>query len=1015
MAETNDGKTIAKQPSFSFHIVTSEPPFIEEESSSNNSSMTSAATILSRQGSSSTSSAAHKRNISFLNMTHSIHFSLHKEPVLTNALMSELSSRFITQIKTLTDSRDIFCSAEYPTSFTGEEAVDIIAALANDGWARKDCRTLARSFMQADPPIFIPVAYSDKSIKHNTLYDSPKEAYTLVQQEAVDAGTMNGVVTSLTDCYTPMCIKGVSNGCYAPTCPNKGSQLLSKSNIVNKELQRNISLSSSVASSQDTFVSRCWSNTVSRETRQKTPIKEIKRQEAMCELIYTEEDYVRDLNLLDDLFAKPLLTAQCIEPERRASFCSQVFGNYLTITELHRQMYRELRDHQLTSLEDGGFVDALGNILLKYVDQFMQAYTDYAQHFIFAEYTAKQEMAHNMLFQNFIREKEKQAEMRKLPFRHFIILPITRLQRYPLLLDAIYKKTDDDVPEKQKLAQCIECVTKVAKEMDRLMLDAKQALRIRQIHDMIRFKPGYDKVDLDLLNPCRKLVYEGPLKRRSSNLIVDSVELHVFLFDHMLVMTKPAKKLQTIEAFTVSKKPIPLNLLMVEDVAENFIYSTFRSSTVKSPSTIPTAAATAAPQATIDASTQQQQQLINQSSLLIRHLGRHGGEYVLYAEKPSSRYIWKSKLQQAQTDLELKEQPSNVFKLSTVNDAAFNLSGNNGKVTCAAPFVGEGGRKMVALGTQQGVWMGKESGETNSFSRVLSVTDVSQIAVLPAQSILLVLADKVLTAYPLAQLDPYVKQDSKRKANATRVLSSNASYFNTGTCNGRTLVITMKRKGSDSHFKAHEPTCGDLKDPKNSKLLATKTSFMSKPPAWFKIYKEFYIGMDSTAVHFLKSKVLVACQRGYEVIDLERLNEVSTNFPDLNHRDYQFLVGDLPKPISIFRCNEKNFLLCYDRFAFRMTTHGDYVKDGYKRIEWESNPISVAFHYPYVLAFDSKFIEVRHAETGQLVQIIRGNNTRYLPSAINNTNATSTAIYCSATHQFKPENQFIFKLEPICR
>lgn len=189
----------------------------------------------------------------------------------------------------------------------------------------------------------------------------------------------------------------------------------------------------------------------------------------------------------------------------------------------------------------------------------------------------------------------------------------------------------------------------------------------------------------------------------------------------------------------------------------------------------------------------------------------------------------------------------------------------------------------------------------------------------------------MLTAYPLAQLDPYVKQDSKRKANAIRVLSSNASYFNTGTCNGRTLIITMKRKGSDSHFKAHEPTCGDLRDPKNSKLLATKTSFMSKPPAWFKIYKEFYIGMDSTAVHFLKSKVLVACQRGYEVIDLERLNEVSTNFPDLIHRDYQFLVGDLPKPISIFRCNENNFLLCYDRFAFRMSTHGNYVKDGYKR------------------------------------------------------------------------------------
>lgn len=33
-----------------------------------------------------------------------------------------------------------------------------------------------------------------------------------------------------------------------------------------------------------------------------TPPKEMKRQEAIYELIYTEEDYVRDLMLLDEVF-----------------------------------------------------------------------------------------------------------------------------------------------------------------------------------------------------------------------------------------------------------------------------------------------------------------------------------------------------------------------------------------------------------------------------------------------------------------------------------------------------------------------------------------------------------------------------------------------------------------------------------------------------------------------------------------------------------------------------------------
>jgi hypothetical protein len=45
-------------------------------------------------------------------------------------------------------------------------------------------------------------------------------------------------------------------------------------------------------------------------------------------------------------------------------------------------------------------------------------------------------------------------------------------------------------------------------------------------------------------------------------------------------------------------------------------------------------------------------------------------------------------------------------------------------------------------------------------------------------------------------------------------------------------------------------------------------------------------------------------------------------------------------------------------------------------------------HYPYVLAFEPSFVEVRHVETGNLVQIITGNNIRCLfaetpPSTVN--------------------------------
>ena len=45
-------------------------------------------------------------------------------------------------------------------------------------------------------------------------------------------------------------------------------------------------------------------------------------------------------------------------------------------------------------------------------------------------------------------------------------------------------------------------------------------------------------------------------------------------------------------------------------------------------------------------------------------------------------------------------------------------------------------------------------------------------------------------------------------------------------------------------------------------------------------------------------------------------------------------------------------------------------------VEWEGTAEQVAWHPPYILLFDSRFIEIRHVETGRLVQIIPGNDIR---------------------------------------
>jgi hypothetical protein len=100
--------------------------------------------------------------------------------------------------------------------------------------------------------------------------------------------------------------------------------------------------------------------------------------------------------------------------------------------------------------------------------------------------------------------------------------------------------------------------------------------------------------------------------------------------------------------------------------------------------------------------------------------------------------------------------------------------------------------------------------------------------------------------------------------------------------------------------------------------------------------------------------------------------------------------------MGMFRSNDDEFLLCYDgksppiphgstkllisiylitEFGLYVDKHGDPSRSS-GTIEWEGTAERVALHHPYVLLFDSRFIEIRHVETGRLAQVIPGNDIR---------------------------------------
>ena len=153
--------------------------------------------------------------------------------------------------------------------------------------------------------------------------------------------------------------------------------------------------------------------------------------------------------------------------------------------------------------------------------------------------------------------------------------------------------------------------------------------------------------------------------------------------------------------------------------------------------------------------------------------------------------------------------------------------------------------------------------------------------------------------------------------------------------------------------------------------------------------KEFYVAAESSSIDFLRSKLCVACTRGFEVVSLETLETQ----PLLDHADtsLDFVTRKEVVPVSIERLNGE-FLLHYNEFSFFVNRNGWRARADWK-IDWEGKPSCFALSHPYLLAFEPGFIEIRHLETSNLIHIITGKNIRMLHSSTREVNIINKSVF----------------------
>lgn len=874
-----------------------------------------------------------------------------RPPKVYPAILSRVATLFKRIIILNQHNKD---GLEYRDSFTGSEAVDTISYII-----RTTDRNLALLLGRAldAQKFFHDVTYEHRLRDSNyevyqfdevyvnanetasstaTLVTTVERSYSFssnttldqvpkspVQPNSQQAGpvevdhTVNGVFTLLTECYSPTCTR--DSLCYSIACPRR----LEQQARLNMKPQGGLKRNQSHASlHEEEEKKQLWSHTVPRQLLETLDKQEIKRQELIYEVIATERTFVRNLEYIRDFWIRPLRESNIIPVQEREKFIRTVFFNVVDILNVGIGF----RDALIRRQQQKPVVENIGDIFLEYIP-FFEPFISYNAGQCFAKYELERQKAANPLFKRFIEETERLPESNRLNISSYLSQATTRTVRYNLLLKDIIKTTKEDSIDLPDLKKAASLVMNLLERINVKVGKAEDRHALILLKQRLVFRPG-EYVDLKLGAENRKILYTAPLKKRNQDKD-NQGDIQVYLLDHVLLFVR-VKVINKREQHKVSQRPIPLPLL--------FVSATEEMPTLRPYMRKPGAFAHVLNHPTNTDSTK--------NPITFSYVGRRGYELTLYGATNSAQDSLVSVIEQQQTKL---RENNDIFTLKPLAARFFDISN---RINCLVPY--DGGRKLL-YGTDSGVFMSevKTQGSERIVSKPVKViykVNVTQLEVLEEYQTLLALADKKLYALPLEILESQEKKTTKE-------IMSHVSFFKVGVCGGKMLVVAAK---SDL-IRVFEPT-----DPFSKKM--SKKKFKNET-------REFHFNSEPVSISFLKARLIVGCTKGFEIVSLGDgkieaiLDPADTSLDFITNREGL-------KPLAIHRISS-DFLLSYSDFSFFINKFGWRKRPDWM-INWEGIPTNFSLWYPYLLAFEPNFIEIRHMENGELLRVILGENIRLL-------------------------------------
>lgn len=265
--------------------------------------------------------------------------------------------------------------------------------------------------------------------------------------------------------------------------------------------------------------------------------QERKRQEAMFEVITSEASYLRSLNTLmsrfinsDELSSGSSL---CVL-ERGQSHV--LFSNINSVKSVSENFLQALRARQ----KEAVVISSISDIIEQYATQHFEVYVKYCSNQIYQDRTLKN-LRKSERFVEALRRLQSVKEVQGLTLQSFLVLPMQRITRLPLLVNAICQNCEAGCDEFHRTDRALAAVNKLVNNCNEGARKMERMEEICLLQTQVEFKTK----PLALATPSRYLLRRGdimeivedtrsPLKKLRPKYKL----LYMFLFNDLLLLTK---------------------------------------------------------------------------------------------------------------------------------------------------------------------------------------------------------------------------------------------------------------------------------------------------------------------------------------------------------------------------------------------------------------------------------------------------------------------------------------------